>query len=139
MPWPNGQDDSRPNLLGNLVGFDMIDTSTPGSLVALLQIWQGIGDNHFSSCSTTPSTHQCQVMSSLSMSAKVPSRIFWSSPSTFATCSLACETSSSSPLNFSFCSVLVMTRHPARRLPTAFLCASDNRFHSSIKIPRIAL
>ena len=52
---------------------------------------------------------------------------------TFATYSLACEASCSPPLNFSFCSTLVMTHHAARRLPTAFLYTSHNRFHYSAR------
>ena len=56
----------------------------------------------------------------------MPSRIFWSSPSTFATCSLEYEVSCSLPLNFSFWSTLVMTRRAARQLSTAFLYTTNN-------------
>ena len=55
----------------------------------------------------------------------------WISPSTFATYSLACEACCSIPLNFSFCSTLVMMRHAARRKPAVLPCVTDSKFRSS--------
>ena len=66
-----------------------------------------------------------------SMSAGMPSRILWISSSTFATYSLACEACCSILLNFSFCSMLVMMRHAARRQPAVLPYTTDSKFRSS--------
>ena len=66
-----------------------------------------------------------------SMNAGMLSRILWISPSTFATYSRACEACCSIPLNFSFCSSLVMMRHAARRQPAVLPYATDRKFRSS--------
>merc|ERR1719456_1325086 len=60
-------------------------------------------------------------MRSLSNKPKMVLQILSSSPSTLPQYSFAKVALPSLPFVFSFCSTLVMMRHAARRLPTAFL------------------